>query len=265
MIIADTHVHLYPCYDLEAALRGLAGRLRALAPGAQAAAFLTERHDCHVFAGLRDGAIRLPDISVTPSAEAEAVRVSCAAGDLIVWAGRQLVTAERIEVLALTTDAVLADGMRARDALAAVREAGGVPVLPWGLGKWFLRRGDLVRELIETAAPGDLTVGDSAMRPRGWPEPGIMRMARTFGLPVLAGSDPLPLPGEERLMGTYATCFNHSLDTDRPVTSIRAILTTPGLSAAARGSRPGPLRNLIRNWRLARARVSHPKPFSDGV
>jgi hypothetical protein len=47
-VVADTHVHLYPCYDLEVALQSLARNLARTAAGAHAA-FFAERSDCRAF------------------------------------------------------------------------------------------------------------------------------------------------------------------------------------------------------------------------
>lgn len=52
-------------------------------------------------------------------------------------AGRQIVTAEKLEVLALGTDLDIDDGRPIREVLSLVTENGGLPVIPWGAGKWW--------------------------------------------------------------------------------------------------------------------------------
>lgn len=250
-VVADTHAHLYACYDLPAALGALIRNLHAHAPGAVALAFLAERRECRVFADLQSGpaAKETGAVRVRPAGEPEALLLEGADGKRVyLFAGRQYATAEGIEVAALTVDLALADGLPATDVLRAVRDAGGVPVLPWAPGKWCLRRGRLVRRLIEEAAPGTLCVGDTTLRPRLWPEPRLLRRARQRGLPVLAGSDPLPFAGEERLLGTCVSVAESSFDPARPATSARNLLRG-GATFAAAGRRNGVFEVCTRLWR----------------
>ena len=232
LIAADTHVHVYPFYDREAAIDGGFQRLAAAAPGAgNLALCLTERYDCHAF---RD----FPFERV----EGTAMRRS---GDQWIFAGRQIVTRERLEVLALTIDIEITDGQPIDDVLARVRDVGGVPVLAWAPGKWFFERGRIVDRLLDQSGPGQLLLGDTSLRPAIWPEPCQMKRARARGFPVIAGSDPLPFAGEERMSGTYGIKADAGWDAARPVTSMRALLrNAAGLSFV--GRRGGPVETFHR-------------------
>ncbi|MCA1809521.1 MAG: hypothetical protein LC725_08750 [Lentisphaerae bacterium] len=165
--------------------------------------------------------------------------------------GRQLVAAERIEVLGLACTAELSDGLPARDLLHGVRQAGGVPVLPWAPGKWLGARGRLVAELVAAGQPGPLLVGDTTLRPAGWPSPGLARAC----LPCVPGSDPLPLPGEERWLGAYGFCYRAEFDAGCPVTELRRILSQPSPLLEPVGRR-GSLAVTIQ--RLARLKLRKP-------
>jgi hypothetical protein len=156
--------------------------------------------------------------------------------------GRQVATRERLELLGLGVDAPLPDGELLQDAWQRIRDELGLPVAPWSPGKWTGRRGRLLRELIEHAEPGALGVGDSLMRPSGWPEPALFRLARRRGLPVLAGSDPLPLAGEERFAGRYGTAFEAGDNLDAALRRLRFL--KPG-QARAVGAR-------LSAWQVAR-------------
>jgi hypothetical protein len=238
-VIADTHVHIYPFHDRVALLDGAFRRLAALAPTAGASAIcLTERHDCHAF---RD----LPGERV----ETNAVKW----GDGWIFAGRQIVTRERLEVLALTIDAELADGQPIADVLQRIRDAGGVPVLSWAPGKWFFKRGEVMTKLIETSAPGDFLLGDTSLRPTIWPEPCLMSAAQKRGFSIVAGSDPLPVRGEEEIAGTYATVIEGNFDAAKPVSSMRALLKARGSFV---GRRCGPLEVFARLKNNHRAKTS---------
>ena len=254
-LVADTHVHLYPFYDLPAAVRGLEERLAALAPGAVKIAFLAERADCDVFAAIRNGEAGPPDAewrTVSGTVCLEMRRAGVPA--LYVFAGRQVVTAERIEILALATGSRFADGQSAADTLAAIRRAGGVPVLSWAPGKWLFKRRRIVRRLIETATPGQLLIGDTTLRPKHCPESPLMKAARVRGLAVVAGSDPLPFRGEESIAGTYATTWDAEFDPADPLASIRRTLTAATFAPGTLGRRSCPCTVALRLWRNARAR-----------
>ncbi|MFH0907433.1 MAG: hypothetical protein V1929_01545 [bacterium] len=240
-VIADTHVHIYPFHDRDALIDGAFRRLAALAPMAGTWALcLTERHDCHAFRDL-------------PGDRAEAHALKW--GDGWIFAGRQIVTRERLEVLALTIDSNIPDGQAITDVLPRIRDAGGVPVLSWAPGKWFFKRGSLVGRLIDCEEPGSFLLGDTSLRPTIWPEPTLMSGARRIGFTVVAGSDPLPVPGEEKYAGTYATVMEGGFDAAKPVSSLRSLLKARGNIV---GSRCGPM-EVIR-----RLKMNHDagKPFA---
>ncbi len=52
------------------------------------------------------------------------------------------------------------------------------------------------------------------------------------GRRLLAGSDPLPLPGEERRVGSYASLWRTDVDWSDPAAAARTLLGTPPLALA---------------------------------
>jgi len=255
-VVADTHLHLYPCYDLALALASLAANLGRTPAGAYVG-FFAERHDCQMFAALRADAARQSrdgfEIRQLPDPGALLLAVA-GTPPVHLFAGRQIVTAERIEILALLAPVAPPDGLPAKQVVAAILEAGGVPVVGWSPGKWWRGRGHLVRSLLARFGADSLLLGDTALRPARCPEPPIMRVARRQGVRVIAGSDPLPFPGEERLLGSYASIFAGTLDPARPVESARRLLLSAAAgSAGSRGSWGGAARRWLRTTRGARA------------
>jgi hypothetical protein len=214
--LVDTHVHLYGTFDLDRAFDAAFNNLTRLARslhvgdscrGLSMALFLAERDRCRVFerlASLEPALLRRHRVD-GPADDGVLVVHNAQGQALQVVAGRQIATADRIEILALaTTRADLRDGEPAAETLDRLGDD-GLAVLAWAPGKWFGSRGRLVRSLIDSSAPGRLLIGDTSLRPLGWGEPHIMRAARRRGFGVLAGSDPFPLPGQEVLIGRYAT------------------------------------------------------------
>lgn len=260
-LIIDSHVHLYPCYNLALALRNLNFNLSKLAPDAVRIGLLAERHDCNFFTDLASGERILHDegMRVSSSDEEGAVLLHIDDGDpLYLLSGRQIVTRERIEVLGVAMTGYVDDRMSAIDTVSAVLSNGGVPILSWAPGKWFFKRGEIVKSILHEFGHGRILVGDTTLRPWVWPEPLLIRRAIRAGIGVVAGSDPLPFTGEETLAGSYASAGEGDFSPGTPVTDVRNFL----LATARRGRighRSGILEMLSRLRRnsASRAQTDH--------
>lgn len=213
LIICDTHVHIYRTYDLRRAFDAAYSNLGAHAPAGQAwrgMLFLTERSDCTFFRELT--AQTHPGFSVETIDPRGLVRLTTEdRRSLYVIAGRQTRSTERLEVLTLGSDIPFDDDLAFVDLMQRVEEEatrdGLRIVLPWSPGKWRGRRGALIREYLGRCDPRIVCVGDTALRPDSTPLPSIFRLAEARGIVVVAGSDPLPLAGEESMIGRYATVY----------------------------------------------------------
>jgi hypothetical protein len=129
---------------------------------------------------------------------------------LLVLAGRQATTEEFL------------DGLPFDDALARVRWSGALTVLPWGFGKWTFYREALIEKVVcRTERPG-LCLGDNAGRPEIAGLPRLFREAEARGIPVLPGSDPLPLPEHGDRAGAYGFLPSQSLRR-----TLRALTASP--------------------------------------
>ncbi|MFQ5610354.1 MAG: hypothetical protein ACE5F8_08825, partial [Woeseiaceae bacterium] len=180
----------------------------------------------HHFRTFRDEVREMPPgWSFAQTDEAESV-LALHAGKpaLLMIAGRQIVTADGLEVLALGTDREFADGEETRAALEAVRDSGALAVLPWGFGKWWFRRGRLVREILADSGNGAFFLGDNGGRPRLSVTPRVLREGRRRGFRVLPGSDPLPFARQVSTVGSRGFAFDCRLDPARPARSIRQAL-----------------------------------------
>jgi hypothetical protein len=146
--------------------------------------------------------------------------------EILLIAGRQLVTVERLEVLALGCREPLDDGMPLREARDAVIAAGGVPVVPWGFGKWWFGRGRVVAELIAQESPGRWYLGDNAGRPRWSARPKLFARGARHQVFVLPGSDPLPLAGQQTKAGRCGFVVPRRPDEQRPAATVLEWLRT---------------------------------------
>jgi len=263
-VVADTHVHLYDCYDWVRALAGLARGLGILSREGVQVGFLAEKAGVHALRELSEGAsARLSEgTSVTPCTDgAGVVLENDGLAPLYIIGGRQVATSERIEILALTVDADIPDGITAAEAIDAAEQAGGIAVLSWAPGKWLFRRRRVVEKLLADFGPERMLLADTTLRPCGLPEPGLLQAARKGEYTVLAGSDPLPLQGEERWLGTYASLLEGAFDPQCPVLSARSLLRNRNARPVGRRcSLPMVMRRLLRNATSGRGPQS-PRPM----
>jgi hypothetical protein len=141
-ILIDAHVHLHPGADPVATLTAAHDRMVGMAGGEALSLFMLAEQQGHdMFDALRSFA--------EATDEAESLWLRHDGADLLVLAGRQVISAERLEVLALATDAHFDDGLPARDLVSAMLAQDALVILPWGIGKWLGRRGNLVDRLAD--------------------------------------------------------------------------------------------------------------------
>ncbi|HEX6313958.1 MAG TPA: hypothetical protein VFZ73_03830 [Gemmatimonadaceae bacterium] len=223
--LVDAHVHLHPEFDtasfLEHATRNFVGAARDVrAPLHAGVLLLAESPGEAAFERIGAIAMAGPRWTIRRTAEPGSIVISGgAAAPLIVIAGRQLVTAEGVEVLALMTDQDLPHGASLTRTLDLVRQCGAIPVLPWGFGKWAFRRGRLVAQILRSE--GDVLVGDNAGRWRLGRSPRLFAVARDRSVRVLPGTDPLPFRSQEAGAGSYGFVVPQPIDFDHPARDLR--------------------------------------------
>lgn len=244
----DAHVHLYEQFVLsaffESAAANFARAARQLALPAETPGclLLAESTPAHPFERLRRESRVAGEAgwSVQPTQEPAALVVARGGQPRIaVIAGRQVVTREGLEVLSLGSAERVAPGEPMETTLAAIRAAGALAVLPWGFGKWWFRRGRIVRALLRSGRQPDLLLGDNGGRPRAAPAPAAFREAAARGQRVLPGSDPLPLPGQVRRVGSYGLVLPLAPDWQRPAAQVVQALRSLEAQPASFGQRQG--------------------------
>ena len=161
---------------------------------------------------------------------------------LFIIAGRQIKSAENLEVLALGTLESFEEGRPVETLIGQINQAGALPVLPWGVGKWFGRRGNLVNKLVDKAEIRPLFLGDSGNRPVFWPRPTLFSKAEEKGMAVLPGSDPLPFPTEINKVGRIGFKIEGVIDQEYPGRDIKKILLDPNKKPQTYGFLETPFR-----------------------
>ena len=238
MLLIDAHVHIYDCFDLEkffdSAYVNFKSAAEQLGHGNDFTGILllAETSKDNWFNHLADYADGkdLPDGKDTGNwtfhFTNENYSLIAKFGDLkylILIAGRQIVTEEGIEVLALCTSSSFNDGKPILDLIREIEEKDCLPAIPWGVGKWFGNRGRIVKNIINNNT-SLIYLGDNRNRPNFWLQPTLFRLAKQKGIGVLPGSDPLPFNSESCRAGSYGFSTKLLIDPKRPGRLIRHIL-----------------------------------------
>jgi len=263
LILADSHVHFYDCFDIEQVLHAALKNFKNVVCTVHSrrsfigVLFLTETRSEDYFHELytnADSKFNGLDCSIEHqrwifrrTRESYSLIAQFGADDqLVLLAGRQVVTAENLEVLALVTDQRFEDGQSLEKTVEAIAACGGIPVLPWGLGKWLGRRGYLIDRLIEAEKFPSICLGDNSGRPVFWLRPPFFKKAENKGLRILPGTDPLPLSTEFHRPGSFGFRCQGLLNLDCPGRYLKELLLDLNIPIQSYGNLENPLR-FIRN------------------
>jgi hypothetical protein len=260
----DAHVHFHPQHSLLAILESAVSHFRlasrqVCAESAEVGALLlAEIRGADVFGDLLHGrhAQKLNGDGWSLQATAEAISlnlVKTTGERVLLVRGRQIVTAENLEVLALFAPVTPPDGLPLQEVIELLWRAGALPVVPWGFGKWWLARGRIVDNLISETDPKKLFLGDTGCRAQMGPEPQLFATARRCGIRILQGSDPLPLPGHQRRAGSYGFLVDAALARSEPASALKQAINEPATDLRAYGRRrslAGFLRDQVAMQRL---------------
>jgi hypothetical protein len=236
-ILADGHVHFYRNFHESRCLQWAHANFHRyadilhLSGNIERVLLLTETSDADWFIRQRDS-VALGTVSKVSGhrfiCSAESNSLCCSHdsfGDLFVIAGRQIITQDRLEVLALGLDTPYPDGQPLRKTLSDLQQRECMIVLPWGVGKWLGTRKEALLSLLVDLPPGSFFLGDSGNRPSFWPWPDFSQQTGRLPPVNLPGSDPLPLTNQEKRIGSYGFYLQGPLDQQRPFDDLRRKIT----------------------------------------
>ena len=242
MIIVDAHVHIYDCFDLDkfldAAYSNFKSEADRLGVGDKftPVLLLAEAEGNCWFDRLReyaDGRNTYKDTATQKWAfhhtgENESLTASSGnSKELLIIAGRQVETAEGLEVLALFTTASFRPDNPIVDLIKEIRKHDAIPVIPWGFGKWLGRRGSVLNNLMKIQKDLKFYLGDNSGRPSFLCLPHQFKIAKNNGIHILPGSDPLPFANEFRQVGKFGLIIHETLSIDKPGKVLKQILLNP--------------------------------------
>ena len=238
LCLVDAHVHLHPQFDVVSFLDHAARNFATASPGPglfQAGVLLlAETPGEGAFSRIAAAGSMDPRWSVDRTREPESIVATPDGGTpIVIVAGRQLVTEEGVEVLALLTAREFRHGLPLTDTLRLVRQDGAIAVLPWGFGQWSFGRGELVADALRSES--GVFVGDNGGRWRRSPAPPLFALARQRSIPILPGSDPLPFTEQGSRAGSFGFVMPQSIDLAHPSRDLRTWLRAQRIQPAAYG------------------------------
>ncbi|MFW2440713.1 MAG: hypothetical protein ACN4GR_15260 [Arenicellales bacterium] len=267
-VFVDAHVHFYDCFDLSTFINAAQKNFSNAAAEAgidndySAVLLLSERSSENWFQWLVDAAKEGPAIDHVKrklwwlqynDKDASIKVLSDHFPPIYIIPGRQVVTRESLEVLLLGTLEKYDDKVSLTALLESVRDRDVISVLPWGVGKWFGKRGELVRNTIINETGQNLFVGDIAGRPAIWPQPSLFSLAEKKGIRLLQGTDPLPIAVAAAMPGSYGFSIKMPQPGSISAKRIKKEILNPETITTPYGLRENPL-EFMRNQILLRVR-----------
>lgn len=239
----DAHVHIYDCFDLEIFFKNAFRNIRKAASAEmadnvvkQGVLYLAETKGSNWFSLFEEKAASevvsnglLSAFKFAKTLETHSIKVCYPNHPAIfIIASQQIITAEKIEVLALGTKDKLPDGLPIQEVLERVQILDALIVLPWGVGKWLGNRGKIIKSIISSQRNrrSSMFLGDIAGRPWLWPLAPMVDLARSYGYQILSGTDPLPLATEAVRAGAYGSILKGEISSEYPAESLKRLLQT---------------------------------------
>ena len=236
-LAVDSHVHLYDLADLgsllDAAERNFSQIRRAQPADTPVIGMLVlaDVQNQKIFSDLKNGleedrpSFLENSWKLSATSEESSLRAEKAGGSAILLiAGQQIITHEKLEVLAVGSVRHFQHGLGMNETLDAVHQHGAYPIIPWGVGKWFGRRGQLIQDLLASNSSVPYCLGDNGGRPQIWSHVRQFSFAQQKNIPVLRGSDPLNLPDYARRAGSFVSVTRGRLSQSHPAADLLQLL-----------------------------------------
>lgn len=232
MVLIDGHVHFHACHPLDDALDAAARNAARACGSPEIVLWLVEARGEGSLERVRSHErgrwrrFRRDEVTWEMRREPDS--------RILIVAGRQLTTAEDLEVLLVGTGAAPAEGRSLPATVEPWLGGDALVMLPWGFGKWTGSRGRVVERAYDDYAAAGLRLADTGLRTAWMPRPGLFARSERDRRPVLTGSDPLPFP--ERIDAIGGTGM---------------VLSADGEAARAEAGGPSDL-----SWPVLRRRVA---------
>ena len=231
--LVDSHVHFHDCFDQNlffdrAAFNFQKGALELGIPSdTTGCLFFTETSKDHFFRQLcsEAGQSSNKEWAFSKTLEEHSLLARKEGfPTLLIIAGRQIVTRERLEVLALGCHKEFTEDLSLAETVERVEAQGALPVVPWGFGKWTGKRRKILTSFLTSRGGRRFYLGDNSGRPQLSKKPPLFDLARSLGMFVLPGSDPLPFKSHAKTPGRYGFYLSGNIDLDFPAEALKSLI-----------------------------------------
>lgn len=252
--LIDAHIHIHGSFDLvtffnSAKSNFLSQSQKLGVNSSQSVLCLTESHKVDFFKKLKQKCQKKEKIGSWEISLTLNKNTLCLTDEnnyqLFLIAGRQIVTKEKLEVLGLGLIEDQEDGKPIDEAIQFVIDKNSIPVIPWGVGKWFGNRKKIVENLVQNNK-FPIYLGDNGNRPFFWNKPKIFKSASKKEILNIPGSDPLPFDNGVNKPGSFGFILEGILDIEKPFDSLYEKISSTKEQFATYG-RLESLFNFLRN------------------
>ena len=201
----DTHCHYHPLLSFPDFFKSIIKNSKTVAQGrnVQIAICLTDMPGTNWFSEL-ESCREIALFSVS-KVDDQTLAVRIGNDTVTVYCSNQVNSQEKIEVIVVGFRGNVPEGL-ALNEYVDLYAKDYLIIFPWGVGKWLGQRGDLMMaQMDEDKNP--FVLGDNGGRPYWWCRIPQFSKAIKKGVPVLAGSDPLPVSSFERRVASYGNVY----------------------------------------------------------
>jgi hypothetical protein len=259
LILVDAHVHMHSNFKPENFFKAAFDNFRKFSENygnpkiTIGVLCLTESKNESAFQLLKKIAVckgiagHFPAVKQTidQTEEEVSLKVTSEQQDIVMLiAGRQIVTRENLEVLALGSLSDFEEQNPIDRLITQIAEDGAIPIVPWGFGKWLGKRGKRLKDIFNNNQLPRFFIGDNGNRPKFWPRPSLFGVAKKNKIINMPGSDPLPFAYECRRPGRYGFAIRSAMDLDKPWNDLKAKLSDPATKFEYFGELESPFRFL---------------------
>lgn len=233
-VLVDSHVHIYDCYNIKKFIYCALDNFKNTSDQFGyskfiGVIFLTESNDLNYFVKIKNNLLNDElnqiDLKLIKNNEDCSLTYKVMGDNYLIFiAGQQIITKEKLELLALGTTKRFKYGVKLSESLRQVCDENAIPILPWGFAKWIGNRGKFVKQFIESNENAKYFLGDNSGRLAFGPTPKLFRIARNHGKIVLRGSDPLPFNSQEKKAGSFGFLINENIDLEHPANDLKRII-----------------------------------------
>jgi len=237
IILIDTHLHIYDCYDVMSFFKEAKRNFLYYYKRSGAVKkfvgilFLTESKGFNYFNKLQENSNNIiQDLENEGFAKKKSdencslVFETTDSNFIIIIAGQQVITKENLEVLSLGTQQKIEYSLSLEETVKRVNEIGAIPILPWGVGKWFGKRGKVLNSFIEKNYSTNFFLGDNSGRSVLFKAPAKFKFSSRNKKIVLRGSDPLAIKLQEKKAGSFGFYFVSEIDLCNPFKDVKKMI-----------------------------------------